>query len=71
MLQNIVLRRIQKDFKVIIAMIYFDIVFILFQNGRIVYSRFKIFLNVIVQDFYYMIKSFDLIELLITIKLNF
>ena len=71
MFQNTVLRRIRKDFKIIITMIFSDIVFILFQNNRIVYSRFKIFLNVIIQKIYYIIKKIYFIKLLITIELIF
>ena len=71
MLQNTLLRKIRKTFKVIIAVTFFNIVFILFQKDCIVYSRFKIFLNVIIQFFYDVIYKFDLIELLRIIELIF
>ena len=48
MLQNIVLRKIREVFKMIIVMIFLDIVFIFLQKSYIAYFRFKIFLNVIV-----------------------
>ena len=55
----------------IIAMIFFDIVFILFQKNYIVHFRFKIFLNVVIQFFYNIIYEFNLIELLRVIELIF
>ena len=71
MLQNIVLRKIREIFKIIIIITSSDIAFILFQKNYIVYSRFKISLNIIIQFSYNVINEFDLIELLCIIKLIF
>ena len=49
MLQNIVLRRVRNEFKVIIAVTTSGIAFILLQGDRIAHSRFKIPLNPIAQ----------------------
>ena len=46
MFQNIVLRKIRYENKIVIAITFLNIAFILFQDNFIAYSRFKIFLNV-------------------------
>ena len=71
MFQNILLRRVREVFKIIIVITFFNIVFIFFQEGCIAYSRFKIFLNVIIQFSYDVIYKFDLIKLLRVIELIF
>ena len=69
--QNIVLRRIREVFKIIIAMIFSNIAFILFQESYIAHFRFKIPLNITIQFFYDVINEFNLIELLYVIELIF
>ena len=71
MFQNTVLRRVQDDSKVAIAVASSGIAAILLQGGRTAHSRFKIPLNATAQSSCAVSKKSDLADLLVATKLIF
>ena len=71
MLQNIVLRRVQNDSKVAIAVASSRIASILLQGGCTAHSRFKIPLNAIAQSSCSVSEKSNLADLLVVTKLIF
>ena len=71
MFQNTVFQKNRYKDKIVIAITFSDIAFSLFQDNRIAYSHFKIFLNIIAQIIYNVFYKIDLAEVFIIIKIIF
>ena len=71
MLQNTVLEKVRYENKIVIAITFSNIAFILFQSNRIAYSRFKIFLNIIIQIICNVFYKTDFVKMFIMIKIIF